>query len=291
MSAEMARRPWRVQPVAAGADDRPSSRFTPVMEFGPMLLSTFRKTLAQRMKRAARVRRLRQPARPEVSRLEDRLTLSLSALHNIDHFIIIYQENWSFDALYGSFPGANGIANASPTSLTQVDRLTGQPLSDSTTFNRAYTSGPSILQNPPPPLTSANQVDTRFVTDPSNPNSPTAVNTLLPYDLSQFLSPGQTTGDIVHRYWQEQSQIDGGNQDQFVTWSDNPGLVMSSFDATNLPEGLLAQQYTMDDNFFHAAYGGSFLNHQFLVAAAAPVYPNAPAPCRRRWTPTASWRS
>src|SRR5262249_37307525 len=48
--------------------------------------------------------------------------------------------------------------------------------------------------------------------------------------------------------------------------------VLSQFDATNLPEGLLAQQYTMDDNFFHAAYGGSFLNHQFLVAAAAPQW-------------------
>ncbi len=33
----------------------------------------------------------------------------------------------------------------------------------------------------------------------------------------------------------------------------------------------------MDDNFFQAAYGGSFLNHQFLVSAAAPVYPNAPS--------------
>jgi phospholipase C len=68
-----------------------------------------------------------------------------------------------------------------------------------------------------------------------------------------------------------------GKMDQFVSWSDNPGLVMSYFDATNLPEGKLAQQYTMCDNFFHAAYGGSFLNHQFFVAAAAPVYPNAPA--------------
>ena len=62
-----------------------------------------------------------------------------------------------------------------------------------------------------------------------------------------------------------------------MTWSDNPGLAMSYFDATNLPEGQLAQQYTMDDNFFHASYGGSFLNHQFLVSAAAPVYPNAPS--------------
>ena len=33
----------------------------------------------------------------------------------------------------------------------------------------------------------------------------------------------------------------------------------------------------MGDNCFQAAYGGSFLNHQFLVSAAAPVYPNAPS--------------
>ena len=32
-----------------------------------------------------------------------------------------------------------------------------------------------------------------------------------------------------------------GANNQFITWSDNPGLVMSYFDATNLPEGLLAQ--------------------------------------------------
>ncbi len=61
-----------------------------------------------------------------------------------------------------------------------------------------------------------------------------------------------------------------------MTWSDNPGLVMSHYDATNLPEGLLAQQYTICDNYFHSAFGGSFLNHQFLVAAAAPVYNNMP---------------
>src|SRR4029077_16775095 len=101
------------------------------------------------------------------------------------------------------------------------------------------------------------------------------VNTLLPYNLTGFLQPGDLTGDIVHRYWQEQQQIDGGLMDKMVTWSDNPGLVMSYFDATSLPEGLLAQQYVMCDNFFHSAFGGSFLNHQFLIAAQAPVYPNA----------------
>ncbi len=64
--------------------------------------------------------------------------------------------------------------------------------------------------------------------------------------------------------------------DKFVAWSDAAGLVMSYYDATNMPEGKLAQQYTMDDNFFHAAFGGSFLNHFFLVCACAAQFPNAP---------------
>jgi phospholipase C len=175
-----------------------------------------------------------------------------SALQQIDHFVVIYQENWSFDALYGSFPGANGISNASPASLNQLDRVTGQPLTTSLPTQPGQSNDPNIPDN--------------AVTD-----------TPSPYDLGQFLSPGAKTSDIVHRFFQEQSQIDLGAMNEFIGWSDNTQAVMSHFDATNLPEGLLAQQYTMDDNFFHAAFGGSFLNHQFLVAAAAPVYPNAPA--------------
>jgi len=67
-----------------------------------------------------------------------------------------------------------------------------------------------------------------------------------------------------HRYYQEQYQIDGGKMDKFVAWSDAAGLVMSYYDATNMPEGKLAQQFTMLDNFFHAAFGGSFLKPPVL---------------------------
>jgi len=35
-----------------------------------------------------------------------------TGLQKIQHVIVIYQENWSFDGLYGKFPGADGIANA-----------------------------------------------------------------------------------------------------------------------------------------------------------------------------------
>jgi phospholipase C len=65
--------------------------------------------------------------------------------------------------------------------------------------------------------------------------------------------------------------------DKFAAWSDAAGLVMSYYDATNMPEGKLAQQFTLMDNFFHAAFGGSFLNHQFLICACAPRWPDAPS--------------
>ncbi|MEI9895413.1 MAG: esterase-like activity of phytase family protein [Chthoniobacter sp.] len=212
------------------------------------------------------------------------------AVNNIDHIVVIYQENWPFDGLYGSFPGANGLANASGASVNQINRLTGAALSGdgATSYNNpafvpnAGQPATDQVKNPPVPLTTdANSgvADTRV---PSN------LNTLAPYALASFIDPTLTTGDIYHRYWQEQFQIFGtvtvpnnpdaeaGNNSGFVTWSDNPGLVMSHYDATNLPEGLLAQQYTICDNFFHSAFGGSFLNHQFLVAAQAPVYDQMP---------------
>ena len=189
-------------------------------------------------------------------------------LRHIKHIVVIYQENWSFDSLYGLFPGANGLAQASPASLNQTDRF-DKPLSQQTGQPFSLVSGSLKLTTPPQPINNG-AIDNRFTP---------GLNTLLPYDVlkNSTLHANDTTGDLVHRFWHEQSQINGGAMDWFVTWSDNPGLTMSYFDATNLPEGQLAQKYTLADNFFHAAFGGSFLNHQFLIAAAAPVYPNAPA--------------
>jgi phospholipase C len=171
-------------------------------------------------------------------------------LQKINHIVVIYQENWSFDSLYGHFPGANGLDQAAATT-PQVDK-DGNP----------YASLPQPLNTDFSPVVP----DPRFPAD-----MPVA-----PYDTSKFVGPNQLTGDLVHRYYQEQYQIDGGKMDKFVAWSDAAGLVLSYYDATNLPEGKLAQQFTMMDNFFHAAFGGSFLNHQFLICVCAPRWPEAP---------------
>ena len=174
-----------------------------------------------------------------------------NGLQKINHIVVIYQENWSFDSLYGRFPGANGLDQAAATT-PQVDK-DGKP----------YMTLPqpmNTLFSPPAP-------DVRFPAD-----LPVA-----PFDTAKYVTANQLTGDAVHRFYHEQYQIDGGKMDKFVAWSDAAGLVMSYYDATPMPEGKLAQQFTMMDNFYHAAFGGSFLNHQFLICACAPKWSEAPA--------------
>jgi len=175
---------------------------------------------------------------------------------HLQHIVVIYQENWSFDSLYGQFPGANGLANGFDT-LPQFDLKTGYA---------------TYIYQTPQPLNGG--PDNRFP-----PGNGQLALPLIPYDFTSYVPAVGTTGDIVHRFYHEQLQIDNGllepklgGMDKFVTWSDNPGLVLSYADATEMPVGKLAQKYTLCDNFFHSAYGGSFLNHQFLVAATAPLW-------------------
>jgi len=180
------------------------------------------------------------------------LASSPASLARIDHVVVIYQENWSFDGLYGKFPGANGIANAGDT-IKQTDR-NGQP----------YATLPPSIDN------WKRQPETRIPAD-----LPVA-----PFDLALYVPADQMTGNPIHRFYQQQYQINGGKMDRFVAWGGTGGLVMSYYDATNFPLGKLARQYVLADNFFHAAFGGSFLNHMWLVCACTPYWPDAPAAMR-----------
>jgi len=191
------------------------------------------------------------------------------AVQRLQHIIVIYQENWSFDSLYGQFPGANGLQHGFDT-LSQYDK--------STNYTSLFYKSPRPLNNGAP--------------DPNFPASPdgnlalwsdhSVALPVFPFDFTNYIDSDVTTGDIVHRFYTQQLQIDNGALEakksdlgKFLTWSDNPGLVLSYLDATNLPEGELAQQYTLCDNFFHSAYGGSFLNHQWLIAAQTPPWTTA----------------
>ena len=174
----------------------------------------------------------------------------VAGLDRVNHIIVIYLENRSFDQLYGLFPGADGVADAGAAAV-QFDKE-GKP----------YDKLPPVLNTNFRPA----QVDARFPQDLPNK----------PYRAEAYAGLSQVTGDAWHRYYQEQMQIDGGKMDRFVAFSDAGALVMSTYDGASAPLWSYAQRYTLMDHFHHAAFGGSFLNHFYLVCACAPRYESAP---------------
>jgi phospholipase C len=96
-------------------------------------------------------------------------------------------------------------------------------------------------------------------------------------------SAGGCTRDIVHRFYEEQFQINGGQQNRYMLQSDAAGLTMGAYNTKSLPIYQYLHQpghpkYAILDNFFQAAFGGSYLNHQWLIAAASPICSGAACP-------------
>src|SRR4051812_6371720 len=49
-----------------------------------------------------------------------------SPLHRVDHIVVLYQENHSFDNLYGGWEGVNGLRRADAAHTRQVNQ-SGSP--------------------------------------------------------------------------------------------------------------------------------------------------------------------
>jgi acid phosphatase len=97
------------------------------------------------------------------------------------------------------------------------------------------------------------------------------------FNIDQYVPENQETPDVLHRYYQEQMQIDGGKMDKYALYNTSAGLSQGYYKTNLLPLLPFAQKYTLCDNFYHSAFGGSFLNHMWLIAAASPTFPGAPA--------------
>jgi phospholipase C len=180
-----------------------------------------------------------------------------TGLSAIDTVVVIYAENRSFDNLYGLFPGANGLQNVTPENSTQLDR-DGSVLKELPPVWDGLTA-----KGVTPPVT---QAQTEHL-----PDKPFAIDDPQGFDTKL----GVITHDLWHLFYQNQMQINGGKNDRFVAYADAGALVMGYYDGSKLPLWPVAKQYVLADNFFQAAFGGSFLNHFQLVCACTPVYPNA----------------
>jgi acid phosphatase len=208
------------------------------------------------------------------------------ALGSVKRIVVIYEENHSFDNLYGRWEGVNGLRKADAAHTRQVGQngapytclkqndvnLTSPPLSATCTDTTTGTAFTSHFGNEP------FRIDD-FI--PSTARTCPAPGVFAPNGvLDPTGLPGGCTRDLVHRYYQEQYQLDGGKQDRYTTGSDAVGLTQGYYDTRLLPVYKYLHtrghpDYAIADAFFQAAFGGSFLNHQWLIAAATPTWPGA----------------
>lgn len=165
-------------------------------------------------------------------------------LDPIKHIIVIYLENHSFDSLFGTFPGAEGLNR----SINPQTEATGQP----------YNSLPAV--------TADGKADTRFPADLPNQ----------PFLITRYAGYGDLIPDMSHRYYQIQQQINGGKMDKFVQYSTAGSMVMGYYAEENSLLWHYAKKYTLADHFFTAALGGSLLNHFWLICGCTPHYDNSP---------------
>ena len=213
-----------------------------------------------------------------------------SPLSKINHIVVIYQENHSFDNLYGGWEGVNGRSHADAPHTLQVKQ-------DGTRFNCLLQNDVNLAAALPAGCadTTGAPANTAFTSHfgnapfgieaviPSSARTCPQPGVFAPHGLTPSPAnlPGGCTEDIVHRFYQEQYQLNHGNQNRYATGSDAAGLTQGFFDTRALPIYQFLHQedhpkYAIADNFFQGAFGGSFLNHQWLIAAATPSWPAAP---------------
>ena len=208
-------------------------------------------------------------------------------LRKLSHIVVIYEENHSFDNLYGLWGDVDGVETADFSHTLQVNQ-------DGSLF--ACLEQVDVNLTAPSPLarvctdsTSARTFESHF------PNSPWLIDPLIPPTATTCPAegdhppngvlkgsglPGGCTRDLVHRYYQEIYQLNKGRQDRYVTGSDAAGLAMGIYHTPSRPiyiylHGAAHPNYAIADAFFAGAFGGSFLNHQMLISATAPKWAGA----------------
>ena len=201
---------------------------------------------------------------------------------NVDHIIVIFQENRSFDHYFGTY--------RSPNSASSVVNL----------------------------LDAQGQIDARFTGWQKNPagipyNYLPAPKEIIgfygallenrPFHLAPYLPANENVPwDPAHNFHRMFAQLDGGRMDQFVALalpkkgvkpaplvttsaerlsfdlSTPSGAVVGFYTRDDIPHyHKLADEYVLFDHFFQAMSGGSTGNALYLAAARSAVWVQAPS--------------
>jgi acid phosphatase len=189
-----------------------------------------------------------------------------AALHSaIDTVVVIYAENRSFNNLFADFPGLQRPLSAVPREAGLQRDRDGRVFDQLPVIWKGLVPDPQVVEH------------TRYHIQEGDIRGLANGAFVLKTPDGDPLPMGLVTRDLIHAFYNNQLQINGGRNDGFVAWGDSGALVMGRYgdSAVNLRLWKIAQEFTLCDNFFMGAFGGSFLNHQYLVAAQPPFYPNA----------------
>ena len=188
------------------------------------------------------------------------------AVAAIDTVVVIYFENRAFDTLYGLFPGANGIPGVNPSAVGRV--VPQKDFDGSVLPVLPPVWGGATAGGQPVTLTQAQSAG--LANRPFRIDDPAGLN-----GTGIVVGQSVVTRDLVHRFYNNIMQISGGSNDHFAAYSDAGALSMGYYDGSSMKLWDLARKYTLADNFFMGAFGGSYLNHQYLICACIPIYPDA----------------
>ncbi len=185
---------------------------------------------------------------------------------NVKTIVVIYGENRSFNNLFANFPGVE-----QPLSAVKADQYR-QRDRDGKVLDTLPQCWGGVCQIGPQSVDGVTYA-TGVQYQENLPNAPFPLKGPSGEDLPLSV----VTRDLWHVFYQNQMQINGGKNDAFVAWADSGGLTMGYYAQTQYSLRLwdVAKEFVLCDNFFQGAFGGSFLNHQYLISARAPFYPDA----------------
>ncbi|MYN10388.1 acid phosphatase [Massilia sp. FT127W] len=184
---------------------------------------------------------------------------------HVKNVVVIYLENRSFNNLFADFPG---LASPMPTTLS-ADQVQKD-------YNGSVLPQLPMIWGGMVPNSQTIGGKTYEIKEEQIKGLPNAPFKLTTPD-GKPLPESVITRDLWHLFYQNQMQINGGKNDGFVAWGNTGGMVMGYYGETSKNLGLyqLARQYTLCDNFFMAAFGGSYMNHQFLITGRPAEFKNA----------------
>ena len=212
-------------------------------------------------------------------------------LDGFKHLVVIYEENHSFDNLYGNWGSVGGKhvvgrSDATSARTTQVAQV-------GSTYDCLLMTDVNLMS--PAAGAEVQHVDVHLhATARRRPirlgNRPFNIDRYIPAtattcpDEDHLFSfpfgllngtglPGGCTRDLVHRFYQEQYQLDGGKQDRYVTGSDSAGMTMGYYNTKELPIY----------EYLHSRHGAALRRPRpLLPGGVRRLVPQPPVPGRRR---------